>query len=109
MIENLETESIGVASRWFLGPGQQYQNSVHSTLQFLSPYVWYADSFVVCAFLMLNCRKTYYDKAYNLQKGIRVHKASNTPPIDERFNFGKPGSAVAYRPKIFPAHIYLES
>lgn len=40
MIENLEPVSIAVATRWFLTPGQQYQNSVHSTLQFLSPYIW---------------------------------------------------------------------
>ena len=54
-------------------------------------------------------RKTYFEKAYNLQKGIRVHKASNTPPIDERFNFGKVGSAAAYLPRIFPAHVYEAS
>jgi len=41
MIENLEPVSIGVATRWFLSPGQKYQNAVHSTLQFLSPYIWY--------------------------------------------------------------------
>lgn len=33
MVENVDSESIGVATRWFLAPGQAYQNSVHSTLQ----------------------------------------------------------------------------
>lgn len=40
MIENLEPVSVAVATRWFLAPGQQFQNSLHSTLQFLSPYIW---------------------------------------------------------------------
>jgi hypothetical protein len=42
----------------------------------------------------------------NLQRGVTAHKASNTPPVDERFNFGKEGSARAYRPKIFPPRVY---
>ena len=34
MIENLESESIGVATRWFFpSEGHVYQNSLHSTLQ----------------------------------------------------------------------------
>lgn len=89
-IENLEDSSIGVATRWFLEKSQLYQNNVHSTLQFLSPYIW----------------QNYYEKAFNLKQGIRSHKASNTVPIDERFNFGRVGSAKQYRPKIFPSYIY---
>lgn len=90
MIENLEDESIGVATRWFVNMKQNYQNSVHSTLQFLSGYIW----------------SNYYNKALNAQRGIYAHKASNTVPIDERFNFGKLGSAAAYRPMIFTPPIY---
>ena len=40
MIDNLEVNSIGVASRWLLGVDQHYQNAVHSNLQFFSPYIW---------------------------------------------------------------------
>ncbi len=90
MIENLDKETIGVATRWFLGPGHVYQNSVHSTIQFFSSYIWHL----------------YYEKSVNADKGIRAHKASNTPPMDERFNFGKAGSARAYVPQIFPASVY---
>jgi hypothetical protein len=44
----------------------------------------------------------------NLQRGIRAHGATNTPPIDERFNFGKEGSALDFVPRIFPDLLYEE-
>ena len=58
--------------------------------------------------MLSSYRELYYSKMYNLDRGIHAHKASNTPPTDERFNFGKSGSAQAYRPKIFPASTYPE-
>lgn len=61
-------------------------------------------------FLILHfIRGLYYQKIVNLERGIHAHKASNTPPIDERFNFGKKGSAASYIPRIFPPRIYEEN
>mmetsp|Transcript_6092 Transcript_6092/g.11642 ORF Transcript_6092/g.11642 Transcript_6092/m.11642 type:complete len:117 (-) Transcript_6092:168-518(-) len=93
MIDNLEATSIGVASRYLMPVTQHYQNTVHSSLQFLSSYIW----------------RTYYSKMVNLQRGVRAHGASNTPPLDERLNFDKKGSALAYRPKLFPELVYQEA
>ena len=53
-------------------------------------------------------RNTYYTKMVNLQRGIRAHSASNTPPLDERLNFGKQGSAQAFVPRVFPKGVYRD-
>lgn len=90
MVENLDGDSIGVATRWFLSSNQFYQNSVHSTLQFFSSYMW----------------NIYYGKMLNLERNVTAHSASNTPPMDERFDFGRKGSAVSYQPRIFPDSFY---
>lgn len=91
MIENLDSASIGVATRWFLPSGHQYQNSLHSTLQFFSTHMW----------------NVYYTRVLNkLAGGINEHKPTNTPPMDERINFGKKGSAMNYIPRIFPESFY---
>jgi hypothetical protein len=89
-VENLDTVSIGVATRWFISPGHQYQNSVHSTMQFFSTYMW----------------KTYYSRMLNKERNVTSHPASNTPPMDERLNFGKKDAAVNFVPKIFPESYY---
>jgi hypothetical protein len=55
---------------------------------------------------LYSARNTYYSKMVNLQRGVRAHAASNTPPLDERFNFGKQGSAKAFVPRVFPKLVY---
>lgn len=90
MVENVDSSSIGVATRWFLPPGHQYQNSVHSTLQFFSPHMW----------------GLYYSRTLNKMNNVTGHKPTNTPPMDDRINFGKKGSARAYVPRIFPDSFY---
>jgi hypothetical protein len=90
MIDNLESESIGVATRWFFPEKHVYQNSLHSTLQWFSTYMW----------------KTYYSRVRNRALGLTAHTPSNTPPMDERFNYGRAGSSTAYEPRIFPASFY---
>lgn len=90
MVENLDSSSIGVATRWFIPSGHVYQNSVHSTLQFFSPHMW----------------GLYYLRTLNKMKNVTGHKATNTPPMDDRLNFGKKGSARGYVPRIFPDSFY---
>jgi len=90
MIENLDSESIGVASRWFFPDEHVYQNSVHSSLQWFSTYMW----------------STYYTRVRNRALGVTAHSPSNTPPMDERFNYGRAGSSIAYEPRIFPDSFY---
>lgn len=90
MIENLDSEAIGVASRWFFPDDHVYQNSLHSTLQFFSTYMW----------------GTFYSRVRARTLGVTAHSPSNTPPMDERFNYGRPGSSVSYVPRIFPASFY---
>jgi hypothetical protein len=89
-VENLDETSIGVATRWFIPRRHQFQNSVHSMMQMFSTYMW----------------KTYYTRMLNKQRQISSHPPSNTPPMDERINFGKKGTAVSYHPKIFPDSFY---
>ena len=91
MIENIDASTIGVATRWFLGPGHMYQNSVHSTIQFFSSYVW----------------KLFYQRKLNSEKGINSYKTTSVnASLDERLNFGKAGSVLAYEPRIFPESAY---
>lgn len=65
----------------FCAAGSQlYQNSVHSTLQFLSPYIWfesllcrsYAPRLHLSFYVFYFYRNNYYTKAYNLQKGVML-------------------------------------
>eukprot|EP01034_Spumella_vulgaris_P024958 gene24958-31359_t len=90
MVENLDSSSIGVATRWFIPSGHLYQNSVHSTMQWFSTHMW----------------KLYYTRVFNKMNNIHSHKATNTPPMDDRLNFGQKGSAKAFVPRIFPDSFY---
>lgn len=90
MVENLDSETIGVATRWFFPSGHVYQNSLHSLFQWFSTYMW----------------KTYYTRIRNRALNITAHTASNTPPMDERFNYGRKGSSINFEPKIFPKSFY---
>jgi hypothetical protein len=48
----------------------------------------------------------YYTRTRNKELKINAHSASNTPPMDERINFGQKDSAINYIPKIFPDSFY---
>ncbi len=91
MIENLDQATIGVATRWFLGSDHVYQNSVHSTTQFFSSYIW----------------NLFYERSLNAAKGINNYKTSSVKDnMDDRLNFGKKGSVLSYIPRIFPNAVY---
>jgi len=60
------------------------------TLQFFSPYVW----------------NTFYQGLFRKAGGKNEHTPSNTPPVDDRLNFGVPGSVLRFEPRIFPATLY---
>jgi len=90
MIENLETQTVAVASRWFIPKGHTYQSSLLSTFQWHSKHIW----------------ELFYTRMYNRDRGIGGHKPTNTPPMDERINFGKPGSAINHVPRILPESYY---
>ena len=50
--------------------------------------------------------KIYYTRVRNRALNVAAHAASNTPPMDERINFGKEGSSMNHEPRVFPSSFY---
>ena len=92
MIENLDSENVAVATRWFVPSGHVYQQSVHSALQWLSHHMWHS----------------YYARVLARLSESRTEEADawKEDPQDHRFNFGREGSARRFIPRIYPDSYY---